>query len=305
MIQVSFDNMPIDCIAAISDDGVVTRARECRDLKIFKADMVPSKIRETYENYRKGDALFSMSKLPDFRYASEESMMRSAEFIVYCHVPKKEDRKNEPARQPEKYQQPEKKQPAPTQPAVTAPIPSVKEVQEEYKVKAQTSTCPECKNRMNILWGEKYHNYYWKCSACDKAVPIRDICPNCKNQLKIRKNKEKYFLYCEPCNLEALYHTENENKPEPVVKPVPAVSSPNPAPAKEIFTCKKCNGSNLQIVYGEYGYYFKCQDCSGNTPLKLSCSKCNSKELVHKSGKTFTADCPACKTSRVFFENKS
>ena len=38
------------------------------------------------------------------------------------------------------------------------------------------------------------------------------------------------------------------------------------------FICNKCNGSNLNIEYGRYGYYFKCKDCSGNTAIKASCS---------------------------------
>lgn len=59
---------------------------------------------------------------------------------------------------------------------------------------------------MEILWGQKYRNYYWKCHACGKSEPTPSKCRECQNKLKMRKDGRKYFIYCEGCRMEWLYH---------------------------------------------------------------------------------------------------
>ena len=69
------------------------------------------------------------------------------------------------------------------------------------------------------------------------------------------------------------------------------------------FICSKCKGSNLNIDYGRYGYYFKCKDCEGNTAIKTSCHLENHTSRLRKDGIRFYLDCTECKTSTLFFEN--
>ncbi len=59
---------------------------------------------------------------------------------------------------------------------------------------------------MEIKWGR--YNYYWKCKSCGKNVSTQEKCPGCNGKLKIKKRKTKYYLYCEACNIEGLYHEE-------------------------------------------------------------------------------------------------
>ncbi len=68
--------------------------------------------------------------------------------------------------------------------------------------------CPNCHGRVSILWGAKYKNYYWHCNSCGKNIPIHYDCPGCGEKLKIRKQANEYFIYCTPCNLSALYFTD-------------------------------------------------------------------------------------------------
>ena len=69
-------------------------------------------------------------------------------------------------------------------------------------------------------------------------------------------------------------------------------------------TCRTCKGTNVSVQYGKFGYYFKCGDCDGNTPIKLTCST-GHKERIRKDGKRFYRECGECKSSSLFFENVS
>lgn len=67
--------------------------------------------------------------------------------------------------------------------------------------------------------------------------------------------------------------------------------------------CRKCQSQNLSIQYGRYGYYFKCSDCEGNTPIKLGCGNPGHKERLRKQGLNFYRECADCDTSVLFFKN--
>lgn len=96
-----------------------------------------------------------------------------------------------------------------------------------------------------------------------------------------------------------------------------SVSSPPPIPPEEkvvldepicettsnAFTCRKCRSTKLYIQYGKFGYYFKCSDCSGNTPIHIGCGKDGHKERIRKDGSKFFRECADCGSSRLFFQN--
>lgn len=92
---------------------------------------------------------------------------------------------------------------------------------------------------------------------------------------------------------------------ESLSKPKPIISKPNNAIAQpaSTYSCRQCNKTNLSVASGKYGYYFKCLDCDGNTPINVSCQTCNSKEKIRKSGELFYAECATCTTSGLFYTN--
>lgn len=67
--------------------------------------------------------------------------------------------------------------------------------------------------------------------------------------------------------------------------------------------CKKCNSKNVKIQYGKFGYYFKCEDCSGNSNIKISCGIEGHNERLRKDGSKFFRECDICKTSVLYFSN--
>lgn len=91
-----------------------------------------------------------------------------------------------------------------------------------------------------------------------------------------------------------------------VAESITTYETPKPAPETpklDAHLCRKCKSQNLSIQYGRYGYYFKCSDCDGNTPIKLSCGKPGHKERLRKQGLNFYRECADCDSSTLYFTN--
>lgn len=74
---------------------------------------------------------------------------------------------------------------------------------------------------------------------------------------------------------------------------------------KKLHFCSKCKSSNIEIVYGKYGYYFKCLSCFSNSKIKLSCATDKCELRIKKNKLKFFKVCKTCKKEELFFENKS
>jgi hypothetical protein len=77
-----------------------------------------------------------------------------------------------------------------------------------------------------------------------------------------------------------------------------------PKQESNIKLCSKCKSDNIEVVYGKYGYYFKCHSCNGNTTIKLSCSDSKCKPKIKKSKLNFYHICETCGKNEFFFKNK-
>lgn len=89
------------------------------------------------------------------------------------------------------------------------------------------------------------------------------------------------------------------------VTPEPPIATPAPPPqpsAAEGPICKKCSSRAGQILYGQYGYYFKCGGCSTNTAVRMTCQP-GHKPRLRKQGQQFLRECPDCAVSGVYFQN--
>jgi hypothetical protein len=92
-------------------------------------------------------------------------------------------------------------------------------------------------------------------------------------------------------------------------EPVPAKKAAEPPPiaaqstSSNLPVCRFCGSDKLSILYGKFGYYFKCAACDGNTPVKVNCGKAAHKERIRKEGKAFFRECSECKSSALYFTN--
>jgi len=80
----------------------------------------------------------------------------------------------------------------------------------------------------------------------------------------------------------------------------PSVQPPLAVPKHH---CRRCQATNISIQYGKFGYYFKCDNCDGNTPIKLDCGKEGHKERLRKDGLRFYRECADCQSSAMYFTN--
>ncbi|MDR8522229.1 nuclease-related domain-containing protein [Shewanella fidelis] len=99
--------------------------------------------------------------------------------------------------------------------------------------------------------------------------------------------------------------------PIPAASTVPVQQMPDqaiatePAPLTEteksqtiqiVLRCKHCEEStNYTPMYGKFGYYIHCKQCTKNTPMKQACPQCSSKNTrVQKRQETYTLNCQEC-----------
>lgn len=186
--QGGFLYLPICHIAAISDAGRVMTPPGKEDIYagvVLKADLVTDKIIELFEEYKRNNSLLSVKMTWDM---PPEDLAKTVKFLLECHEP------GVKAAEP-----PVAEKVAPPPKVAAAP----KATQPE-KI-SSLSHCPVCRGKVAILWGEKYKNYYWHCDACGKNIAISFKCPGCGEKLRIRKQGSEYHIYCEPCDLSALY----------------------------------------------------------------------------------------------------
>lgn len=96
-------------------------------------------------------------------------------------------------------------------------------------------------------------------------------------------------------------------QPAVLFNPQGAVPTDFPQPREAESTpqpdCRACKSTNLEIVYGKYGYYFKCMACQANTPLSIICPGCSAKQKVRKSRLQFFVECPPCDRSSLYYTN--
>lgn len=92
---------------------------------------------------------------------------------------------------------------------------------------------------------------------------------------------------------------------QPIQQPVTtvqslALESIATATSQITLSCKNCGESNnYQPMYGKFGYYIKCSQCTKNTPMKQACPQCKSKQTrVQKSQETYTLNCQECSFSQ-------
>ena len=127
-------------------------------------------------------------------------------------------------------------------------------------------------------------------------------------------NREKIAAYLLARNrpLARAPSTVNVNPivPEPALQPgstsqdaAEETGSAKGLPAPVGPTCRSCNSQDLAVQYGKFGYYFKCNGCGGNTPIRIDCGVAGHKERIRKDGRLFYRECADCKTSSLYFEN--
>jgi hypothetical protein len=119
----------------------------------------------------------------------------------------------------------------------------------------------------------------------------------------VRLHRPGTINYAAKFGLENAEYAQSSAVASVVAMPEP----PSYTPVQEVKVdkpvCKSCKSGKISIVYGKFGYYFKCGDCDGNTPIKITCGNDGHNERIRKEGQTFYRECSDCGSSSVYFVN--
>ena len=199
-MQMKFRNAPFEILVAISDSGSINREGDFPE--VTKADLVPDRVREIIKRHKKARSLLSLNldfKSNDgiFNFKDEEieSIRR---WLTGYHCP--QTKANATVQQGSSSPQP----PVEIQPPASPAVP-VADIRNVVSPSTGLGICQKCGTQSEILWGK--FGYYWKCPSCQANMPIKEYCPNCRGKMKLRKDKKRFFKYCEPCKTpESLYY---------------------------------------------------------------------------------------------------
>ncbi|MFA4835467.1 MAG: nuclease-related domain-containing protein [Dehalococcoidia bacterium] len=97
-------------------------------------------------------------------------------------------------------------------------------------------------------------------------------------------------------------HTPFEKGTAKRMEPKSPVAIQRQQTKESSFRCGKCQGKNIEILYGR-SYYFKCRECDYNTPIKQICQSCEGKMRIRKDRNKFFAECQACGISNHIYTN--
>jgi len=84
----------------------------------------------------------------------------------------------------------------------------------------------------------------------------------------------------------------------------PSAPLPRPQAAQSPPSCRYCHVTDVAVHYGR-NYYLVCTACRQNTPIDLTCGRCDEKARIRKEGLTFHKECQACGLGVVYHRNAS
>lgn len=94
-----------------------------------------------------------------------------------------------------------------------------------------------------------------------------------------------------------------EPTPTPVMTaPAPEQPAPRAPATAGGAACKACSAAEGTILYGKYGYYFKCAVCTTNTAIRFTCQPGHQPRL-RKDKERFFRECSDCGSSELFHTN--
>ncbi|EKK01092.1 NERD domain-containing protein [Rhodopirellula baltica SH28] len=97
--------------------------------------------------------------------------------------------------------------------------------------------------------------------------------------------------------------TVESKAPTAVERATESVSKADASPSDAGMKCEVCGVSDVEILYGRYGYYLRCRVCNQNQNVPQKCEVCATKAKLRKKGPCFYRDCEACGSPRLVHTN--
>lgn len=68
--------------------------------------------------------------------------------------------------------------------------------------------------------------------------------------------------------------------------------------------CPACNTDRVHILYGQYGYYYRCQACGKSFNIDFTCPQCGIKAKIRKEKEQFFMECGGCNRRELHHVNQ-
>ena len=186
-----FDNVDLDVLVAVSDEGLILWPKTGPFAAVCKADQVPDRIEAHIQRLR---AVGHKRPL-----LTPEYLRVIGSFLSLKHKPLVKAVQQSPVVQEPVATDSTSKSVEGLKPAVLI-SPKV-----DAKNALPEKVCKSCKSSDLELTFAR--SYYFKCRVCDKNTGIKFDCPSCGGEGRIRKQGKDFFAECKSCDASGLYHS--------------------------------------------------------------------------------------------------
>lgn len=191
MLQASITDFKFDVLVAISDTGIIDRAKNTDISEVHKADQITETIIDLIASYASTNKNLLTLKV-NYHFA-DSSMDKIIKFLLKSHQPKREQHTEITKTNEAESSHLRKKTPLD---------------KEQTPEKHTEMTCSKCRSKnIEITYGK--YGYYFKCKDCQGNTAIKLKCKRDNCSPRIKKRKLQFYKECSTCHISERYF---ENK---------------------------------------------------------------------------------------------
>lgn len=202
LLQKRFGGMPLDVLAAVSDDGVIKQPRKAVEEAVCKADQVPERVRAVIARWKGEASVLGPNGKGGYSLTAAE-VERISDFLMARHVPFVGQPKNVTVASPSADVVPP--------PAVVSHPPSTVATEEVFSARLLCRACQT--DNVSVEYGR--YGYFIKCQVCETNTPIKLVCSGCGGKPRVRKSGPQFFADCQNCGRSELFHVNGATAASP------------------------------------------------------------------------------------------
>lgn len=200
VFQASITDFKFDILVAISDSGIINRARNTKIDEVYKADQVVEAVNDVISNYAGTNKSLLTLKV-NYQFA-DSSMEKISKYLIQSHKPKSDD-----------FQEAEQSNDHDERLKDSGEASSIVNTKttDDGILNQPNHQCQKCNSKnIEITYGK--YGYYFKCRDCNGNTSIKLQCKNNPCKSRIRKDKTKFYQECSVCNTSVFYFENKSTK---------------------------------------------------------------------------------------------
>ncbi len=203
VFKASISDLKFDVLVAISDSGIINRAKNTEIPEVHKADQITESINDLLSSYAGTNKNILTLKVN--YQLTDSSMEKITKYLIQSHKTKtiEPEEVKDVTKDTNKVEEVAVKESLHIETAEKKIIPE--NSNDHYSVKI----CSKCNSEnIEITYGK--YGYYFKCRDCKGSTSIKLKCKDSSCKPKIKKKKDHFYEECASCKTSELYFI---NKP--------------------------------------------------------------------------------------------